>query len=209
MYRPEHEVLVVTPKGQAWLMLSERSNPSSQHWFYLCLHLCPCLPASWEADTPVTQANVVGVFLLDCSACRLGSTSGAQLISLHHSNGVFLGCRFDFLGLAVRASLQTRTLDSRTRHFPSRAPWRWPRKTKLQRTGFAIPPSPLHKGQHAPLPLSFSCISTWIKVVTVPHEIFNVFVMTAVPRRCLQGSGGICSAGAKANTPGRQMLLLL
>lgn len=31
-------------------------------------------------------------------------------MSLHHFSGVFLGCRFDFLGIAVRASLQTCTL---------------------------------------------------------------------------------------------------
>lgn len=31
-------------------------------------------------------------------------------MSLHYFNAVFLGCRFDFLGTVVRASLQTRTL---------------------------------------------------------------------------------------------------
>lgn len=189
-------------------MLSVRSLPSSSHGFYLCLHLCPRLPAGGEVDTPVTQANVVGVFLLDCSACNLDSTSGAQLMSLHHFNGVFLGCRFDFLGVAARASLQTRTLHGRTRRFPFRAPCARPCETKLQRTGFEIPPLPIHNGQHAPLLLSFSCICTWVRVVTILHEIFKVFLITAVPRRCLQRSGRICSAQAKPNTPGHQILLL-
>lgn len=190
----------ITPKGQAWLMLSVRSSL----WFYSCLHLCPCSPASGEADTPVTQANVVGVFLLDCSACNLDSTSSTQLMSLHHFNGVFLGCRFDFLGVAVRASLQTRTLDGCTRRFPSRAPC----EPKLPGTGSAIPPLPLHTGQHTPLLLSFSCISAWIEAVTALHEIFKVFIVIAVPRRCLQGSGRICSARAKPNAFAHQVLLL-
>jgi len=105
------------------------------------------LRASPEIRVPVTQANAVGVFLLDCSACNLDSTSSAEIMSLHHFNGVFLGCGFAFLGTGARASLPTCTLASCTLRFPLRAPCARLCECKLQSTHFAILSSLVRKGQ--------------------------------------------------------------
>lgn len=93
-------------------------------------------------------------------------------MSLHHFNGVFLGCRFDFLGLAVRASLQTG--HSIAAHAASPlahlvlAPVKPNCKNWLCNSCLARSQWPTH-----PLLLSFSCVSTCTKVVTVGHEIFS------------------------------------
>lgn len=80
------------------------------------------LPVGCELYIPVTLTDAVGVFLLVCSACNYNSTNSSQAMSLYHYNYVFLGCSFDFLGTANRASLQMCTVASCILHFPFCAP---------------------------------------------------------------------------------------
>lgn len=82
----------------------------------------PPLPVGCEVYIPVALTDAVGVFLLVCSACNYNSTRSSRAMSLYLSNYVFLGCSFDFLGTANRASLQMCTLASCILHFPFCAP---------------------------------------------------------------------------------------